>query len=106
MKKEIGKRISDIRHNMGLSKEQFGKMIGISGQYVGVVESGLHGLSLESIAILCKKAHVSADYVLFGKETITYDELTNLFVGIDEEQIDTTFSTLKNIALLIKGKEA
>ena len=32
MKKEIGKRIKNIRENMGLTKEAFAKLLGISGQ--------------------------------------------------------------------------
>ena len=105
MKKEIGKRIANLRHSMNLNKEQFAKMIGISGQYLGVVEAGVHGLSLESIKTLCEKTHISADYILFGKENISNEKLKELFNGIDEEQIDEAFNALKNIALMIKSKK-
>ena len=71
MNKEIGKRISDLRKSMDMNKEQFAKLIGISGQYLGTVEAGVHGLSLDSIITLCENTNVSADYILFGKEHIT-----------------------------------
>lgn len=105
MKKEIGKRISEIRKSMYLNKEQFAKLIGISGQYLGVVEAGVHGLSLESIIKLCEKTNTSADYLLFGKHNISNKKLKEVFVGIDENQIVNVFDTIKNVALLIKAKE-
>ena len=80
-------------------------MIGISGQYLGVVEAGVHGLSVETIKTLCEKTHVSADYILFGKENISNEKLKELFEGINEEQIEGAFKALENIALMIKTKK-
>lgn len=105
MKKEIGKRISETRKSMNLNKEQFAKLIGISGQYLGTVESGVHGLSLDSVITLCKNANVSADYILFGKEHITDESLKTLFVGIDKAQINNAFNVLESMALFIKARE-
>ena len=39
MDKSIGNRIKEIRQKMNLNKEQFARLIGISGQYLGTVES-------------------------------------------------------------------
>ena len=102
MKEEIGKRILEIRKSMNMNKEQFSKLIGISGQYLGTVEAGVNGLSLESIITLCKNTHISADYILFGKEHITDEKLKGVFSGIDETQINNAFKSLENIALFIK----
>lgn len=43
MKEDIGKRISELRKSMNMNKEQFSKLIGISGQYLGTVETGING---------------------------------------------------------------
>ena len=102
MKSEIGKRILEIGKRMNMNKEQFAKLIGISGQYLGTVEAGVHGLSLDSIITLCEKTHVSADYVLFGRENITDGKLRNLFSGVDKTQISSAFKTLESISLFIK----
>ena len=40
MKEEIGLRIKNIRESMNMSKEEFSKLLGISGQYLGIVERG------------------------------------------------------------------
>lgn len=101
MKKEIGKRILEIRKSMNMNKEQFAKLIGISGQYLGKVEAGIHGLSTDSIISLCEKTNTSADYILLGKKNINAENLKELFAGMNPEQINMAFDSLKNIALFI-----
>lgn len=103
MKKDIGKRIANLRKSMNMNKEQFSKLIGISGQYLGTVEAGINGLSVDSIVNLCKNTNISADYILFGKENITNKKLKSIFSGIDETQIDSAFKVLQDIALFIKN---
>lgn len=55
MKEEIGKRITEIRKGLNMNKEQFAKLIGISGQYLGTVENGVNGLSVDKLMALCEK---------------------------------------------------
>ena len=40
MKVEIGNRIKHIRENMNLTKEALAQKLGISGQYLGLIEHG------------------------------------------------------------------
>lgn len=103
MKSEIGKRVSEIRKGMNLNKEQFAKLIGISGQYLGTVETGVHGLSLNTFMTICEKTNTSADYLLFGRRNITDENIKNVFENIDKEQIVNAFDTLENFALLIRN---
>ena len=49
MKEEIGLRIKNIRESMNMSKEEFSKLLGISGQYLGIVERGGSFLSIEKL---------------------------------------------------------
>lgn len=105
MKQEIGKRILNIRKSMDMNKEQFSKLIGISPQYLGTIEAGVHGLSLDSFITLCENTNISADYILFGKENITDDALKTLFVGIDKSQINSAFNVLQSMAIFIKSRE-
>lgn len=97
MKIEIGKRITEIRNNMNMNKEQFAKLIGMSGQYLGTVERGINGLSLDKLIIICKKANISADYILFGKPSID----NNAFSKLNKNQISHAFKILEEIALFI-----
>lgn len=102
MKEEIGKRITEIRKSLNMNKEQFAKLIGFSGQFLGTVESGVNGLALDRVIAICEKTNTSADYLLFGKRTIFDDDLKQIFENIDESQIAPAFEALQNIALFIK----
>ena len=103
MKREIGKRIQNIRENMNLTKEAFAKEIGISGQYLGLVEHGKNYLSTEKLKVLCDFTNLSADYILFGKNPASIKEFSNLLSGFTDEQIDLACKTIKDIAIFIKN---
>lgn len=100
MKEEIGKRITEIRKGLNMNKEQFAKLIGISGQYLGTVENGVNGLSVDKLMALCEKTNTSADYLLFGKPNIDDDEIKKVFEKIDRAQIAPAFEVLKSIAII------
>ncbi len=101
MKIEIGKRITEIRKNMNMNKEQFAKLIGMSGQYLGTVEKGVNGLSLDKLVTICEKANISADYILFGKQTINNSSFINNFSNLSETQILHAFKILEEVALFV-----
>lgn len=102
MKEEIGKRIKEIRENMGMTKESFAKLLGISGQYLGIVEHGKSYLSIEKVKILCDLTHLSSDYILFGKNTNIVNDTKDLLSDFSESQIELGCDMLKKLALMIK----
>jgi len=107
---QIGERIGKIRMERGLSKIQFGKMIGVSGQYVGLIEKGAHRPSAELIAKICFAAGVSADYILFGTvNSIDDPETAAALYGISYEQIQIALDIVKKVARFVNsggGNEA
>lgn len=102
MKEEIGKRIKKIREDMQMTKEDFAKAIGISGQYLGIVERGGSCLSVEKLKVLCDLTNLSADYILFGKDTDIIDNTKEILSEFTCEQINLGCDILKKLALLIK----
>ena len=60
MKEEVGKRIRQIREDMGITKEKFTKLLGFFGHYLGIVEHGKCDLSIEKLKILCDLSNLSA----------------------------------------------
>lgn len=105
MKVEIGKRITRIREELGLTKESLSKKLGISGQYLGLIEHGKNYISIETLKLLCDLTGYSADYILFGNETDILVNTKILLKKFDKEQIVTGCKMLKKMALLIKGPE-
>lgn len=104
MKKEIGERIKNIRENMKMTKEEFAKHIGISGQYLGLVEHGKNYLSIEKLKILCDFTNLSADYILFGKDKDIITDTQNILSEFSEKQIEVGCDMLKKLALFINEK--
>lgn len=101
MKVEIGKRITEIRKSMNMNKEQFAKLIGMSGQYLGTVEKGINGLSLDKLVTISKKTNISADYILFGKQSINNSLFIDKFSNLSDSQISHAFKILEELALFI-----
>lgn len=104
MKKEIGKRIQNLRQNMHMSKEAFAKEIGITGQYLGLVERGINYLSVEKLKVLCDFTSTSADYILFGKNPNIIKETKAMLTEFSDEQLSCACESLKDLALFIKSK--
>ena len=103
LKKEIGLRIRSIRINMGLSKQKLASMLGISGQYLGLIERGNGSLSVDKLQILCNLTGLSADYVLFGKDPSLPIEVQNSLSEYIDEQINSGVETLEKFALFLKN---
>lgn len=65
---EMKDRIAAARKLAGLTQEQLGELLGVTRQAVSKWESGQTVPDAVTVARLCKALHVSADYVLLGKE--------------------------------------
>ena len=65
---ELKDRIAAVRKAAGLTQEQLGELVGVSRQAVSKWESGQTVPDAATIAQLCEALHVSADYVLLGRE--------------------------------------
>ena len=102
MKEEIGNRIKEIRENMNMTKEAFAKNIGISGQYLGLIEHGKNYLSIEKLKVLCEFTNLSADYILFGKNPNIINDTKNIISDLNEKQIQNGCDVIKQLALFIK----
>ena len=65
---ELHERIAFVRKAAGLSQEQLGELLGVTRQAVSKWESGQTTPDAVTVARLCEALHVSADFVLLGKE--------------------------------------
>ncbi len=67
-KKEVGKRLKDIRCKMNLTQERFAEMLDISTQLYKKMESGENNISLSTLQKMKTKLNFSTDYLLFGEK--------------------------------------
>ena len=71
--KSIGQRIRREREILGLSREEFAEIVGLSDYYVGQLERGERQMSLTVLVKIADCLHISLDYIIFGKD------LNNIF---------------------------
>jgi len=102
-KKERGERIKNIRENeLKMKKTEFGRALGISGQFVGLVEAGKGNLVYKSIKRLKELSGHSADYILFGLDDNIMKETRKGLEKYSEEEIIQAINVIKEIALFLK----
>ena len=101
---ERGKRIKYIRENeLKMNKSQLAKEIGVSGQFLGLVESGRGNLVYRSIKNLMDLSGHSSDYILFGLDDTIINKTKKLLNVYSDKEIETAISILKSIAVFIKN---
>jgi transcriptional regulator with XRE-family HTH domain len=70
MDKEIvGKRVRRQRESLSLTRDQFAEQIAISPQFLAEIENGKKGMSAETLCKICERSEISADYLLFGRQS-------------------------------------
>ena len=105
MKEEIGKRIENIRKEMKMTKEKFEKEIGISVQYLGIVEKGRSSLAYDKLKKLCDISGYSSDYILFGIDKNLGKKTKNILSDYTDEQIIEACKMLSKIGIFIKNSK-
>lgn len=100
---ERGKRIKYIRENeLHLNKTQLAKKIGISSQFLGLVEEGKGNLVYKSVRKLRDLSGHSADYILYGLDDDVITKTKNILDKYDEKEILDAIKFIHNISLFIK----
>lgn len=101
---ERGKRIKNIRENeLHMNKTQLAREIGVSGQFLGLVEDGKGSLVYKSIKKLRDLSGHSADYILYGLDDNIINETKKCLEKYSEAQIINAIDVIKEITLFIKN---
>lgn len=98
-----GKRIKSIRENeLRLNKTDLAKKIGVSSQFLGLVEEGRGNLVYRSIKQLRDLSGHSADYILYGLDDSVLDETKSYLEKYSEKELMSAIKLLKDLSLLLK----
>ena len=103
MQKKIGQRIRIIKKELNLSKDALGKMLGISGQFLGVIENGKSNLTYDRLKKFCEVSGYTADYILFGRDVKKIVETREELQKFSNEQIIEACELLSKIAIFVKN---
>ena len=99
-----GRRIKHIRENeLHMNKTQLSKEIGVSGQFLGLVEDGKGNLVYKSIKKLRALSGHSADYILYGLDDETINETKQYLKEYNEEELINALEILKQITKFMKN---
>lgn len=100
---ERGKRIKEIRENeLHMNKTQLAKEIGISGQFLGLIEEGKGNLVYRSIKKLKAISGHSADYILYGLDDNIIKDTKEFLRNYSEDEIINAIKIIKDITIFIK----
>ncbi len=101
---ERGERIKFIREQeLKMSKLKLAKEIGVSGQFLGLVEDGKGNLVYKSIKKLRDLSGHSADYILYGLDDSIINKTKDLLKKYNEKQILNVIDIIKNVTLFIEN---
>ena len=98
-----GKRIKHIRENeLQLNKTDLAHKIGVSSQFLGLVEDGKGNLVYRSIKLLRDLSGHSADYILYGLDDTVINETKELLNQYNEQEIIEALNMLKTLSSILK----
>lgn len=101
---ERGKRIKNIRESeLHMNKTQLAREIGVSSQFLGLVENGKGNLVYKSIKKLRNLSGHSSDYILFGIDDNSISKTKELLEQYSEIEISEAIKLLNDIAIFIKN---
>ena len=102
---ERGKRIKNIRENeLHMNKTQLAKEIGVSSQFLGLIENGKGNLVYKSLKKLRNLSGHSSDYILFGIDDNAIYRTKKILAQYSETEIIEAMKLLNNIAIFIKNQ--
>ena len=100
-----GKRIKYIRENeLRLNKTDLAKQIGVSSQFLGLVEEGKSNLTFRSIKLLRNLSGHSADYIIFGLDDTVIDKTQIYLQRYTENELIGALDMLKELCFVLNRK--
>lgn len=95
----MGGRIRMSRKYLGYTLSQAAELMNVSDVYLGMVERSTRTPSFKLLTKICSCYGVSADYILYGKESSLSGKRNTAVIGLLN---DEKFKTIIKIALIIE----
>ena len=101
-----GQRIKNIRENeLKLTKTDLAKRIGISSQFLSLVENGKGNLTYKSLKNLRDISSHSADYILYGLDDSVLNNTKEYLEFFSEDELKSGLDILKDLVYVLKNKK-
>ena len=100
-----GKRIENIRENeLVLRKTDLAPKLGISSQFLGLVEKGKDNLNYNSLKLLRDLSNHSADFILYGLDDSILVETKKYLDAFTERELMEALETIKVLSTYLRTK--
>lgn len=63
----MNNRIRDVRKSISLNQDDFAKKLGLTKNYISLVETGQRNLSEQSIKVLCTEFNINEEWLRTGE---------------------------------------
>lgn len=93
--KVLGGKIRKIRLKHNLTIEQLAEILNLSASYVGLIERGQRGISIEILHKFSQTFNISTDYLLSSDTAEEIPEYGSAFSPYHQQIIDLTLSYSK-----------
>lgn len=98
-KKLVGKKIHDIRVNLGLTLEQFGKLVNAKKSDVYRWENGYHLPNKNRLKIIAMKGGIEVSQLLQGNGQEAIKDIVEIFKSLKREEKEDCLTELLNLGL-------
>ena len=103
---ERGLRIKNIRVNeLKMTKTELASKIGITSQFLGLVEDGRSNLVYKHLKKLREISGHSADFILYGLDDTVIDKTCKLLKHYTYAEIINAIEALKTITVFIRNTD-
>ena len=100
-----GKRIENIHENeLVLRKTDLAPKLGISSQFLGLVEKGKANLNYNSLKLLRDLSNHSADFILYGLDDSILVETKKYLDAFTERELMEALETIKVLSTYLRTK--
>jgi len=82
--KACGKRIQNLRENLGMSQEKFSDKLHISRSHLSKIEIGVNSPSIDLLVDISILGNVSIDFLALGRDTQNSKIQNHIRVAIQE----------------------
>ncbi|SMP66671.1 helix-turn-helix domain-containing protein [Anoxynatronum buryatiense] len=98
----VGPRIRLLREEKHISRETLAEVLKLSESYIGLVERGARGITLENLITIANYFHVTLDYFVVvapaGKSAERLHQLSGLIDALHEDQFDLVLRLVNDLS--------
>ncbi len=86
---EIGKRIKSERERLGITREKFSELVGISATYLSQIELGQRHPALPTTIKIASNLNITLDFLVYGERSldVNKDDLIQIINHAQEKDL-------------------